>query len=362
VIQVVMLGDSLVHKGGIVTVEKLILQYVPPTVAIHHIATHEEGSVAHRLRVFSLGLARLIGRLLTQPVDLVHIHLADWGSVPRKVIVAIVALLFRKPVVLHAHGPEFHLTYKALPSWARQLLIGTFQRCRLIALSQSWQQFYTTELELAEAQVSVLPNPIELPPLSPEPTAEPTAEPTVPLTILFLGKIGLRKGAFDLIHAFAQLPAAQQQTAQLWLAGDGELEAAAALIAQLGLGERVKLWGWIDAAQRNLLLQQADIFTLPSHNEALPMSLLEAMAWGLPVVSCPVGGITDFVRSGQNGLLVPPGQIPQLTAALQSLITAAPLRQTLGQAARQTVAQLDVKQYVVQLEALYRDCINNCSR
>ena len=352
-LQVVMLGDSLTHNGGIATVEHLILKHMLPTVTIHHIATHQSGSVAYRLRLFSGGLIKFIGRLLTHQVDLVHIHIADWGSVPRKVLIAIVALLFRKPIVMHTHGAEFHLTYKALPELGRSFLSRLFQRCRwFITLSKSWQNFYIHELELAETQVVVLPNPIELP------EQVPNRSQNSNLTLLFMGKIGQRKGTFDLIQSFAQLPSTDRQI-QLWLAGDGEIEHAKALVAQLNLGERVQFLGWIDAEQRNQLLAESDIFVLPSHNEALPMALLEAMAWGLPVVSCPVGGIADFVCSGQNGLLVTPGEPKQLSAALQSLIANERLRITLGQAARQTVASLDVQHYVLRLEQIYHACVRN---
>ena len=170
-----------------------------------------------------------------------------------------------------------------------------------------------------------------------------------------MGRIGARKGAFDLIRAFAQLPPVPQS--QLWLAGDGEIEQARALVAQLNLGERVQILGWIEAEQRSHLLAESDIFVLPSYNEALPMALLEAMAWGLPVVSCPVGGIADFVCSGQNGLLVTSGNLEQLTAALQSLMIDASLRAELGRKARKTVELLDVQQYVLRLEQIYRSCV-----
>ncbi|MBW4467862.1 MAG: glycosyltransferase family 4 protein [Pegethrix bostrychoides GSE-TBD4-15B] len=348
-LQIVMLGDSLTHNGGITSVEKLILRYSLSTVAVHHIATHESGSVAHRLKIFGLGLVQFIRCLLSHPVDLVHIHLADWGSIPRKAIAMLIALLFRKPVVMHAHGGEFHLSYQAMPAAGRWLLRRLFQRCcRFITLSKSWQNFYRDELDLAKRRVVILPNPIELPERIPDRQGHPG------LTLLFMGKIGSRKGAFDLIQAFARLP---DPAAQLWLAGDGELERAKALVTQLNLTDRVQILGWINAEQRRQMLAAADIFVLPSHNEALPMAMLEAMAWGLPVVSCPVGGIAEFVCSGQSGLLVPPGDIDQLSQALRRLMDDAALRQSLGQAARQVVMPLDVQRYVVELEQLYRDCL-----
>jgi glycosyltransferase involved in cell wall biosynthesis len=84
-------------------------------------------------------------------------------------------------------------------------------------------------------------------------------------------------------------------------------------------------------------LQASDIFVFPTENEAFGISLIEAMACGLPVISTPVGGVKDILQHRQNGFVVQPGDLQQLYDALDTLITDAALSDCLGQAAWQTV-------------------------
>lgn len=356
-LKVVMVGDSLEHQGGITTVEKLILRYRSPTLDIHHIATHERGTIAHRIKIFGQGLVTLIGQLLVQKVDVVHIHCADGGSVLRKSIVAVIAMLFRHPVVMHVHA-ELDITYKTLPVLAQMSVGWIFRHCnRLVLLSQSMQSFYVNHLNLDEKKVVLLPNMIELPESVPDRTPV-RDERTQELVILFLGRITKLKGVFDLIQAFSRLSMRQQRSLQLSLAGDGDLDQARILVEQLQLADRVSFLGWVDDQQRNALLAKAALFVLPSYTEQLPMAILEAMAWGVPVITCPVGGIPDVIVAGENGLLVPPGDVQQLSEAIQSLIDDPSLRRSLGLESRKSVTEFDVRHYMMKLENIYRDCIS----
>ncbi|MGH8001042.1 MAG: glycosyltransferase family 4 protein, partial [Brasilonema sp.] len=311
-LKVAMLGDNLSHKGGIVTVEKLILRHAPPEVEIQHISTHETGSMIHRIKLYGQGLAAFVLRLLRQRTDLVHIHIADGGSILRKAIIAVIALVFRQPILMHAHGPAFHLTYSKLPNWIQQWLSWIFRRCHgFIVMSQSWKDFYVPNLGLDEKQVYILPNPVELP------SEVPQRSNVAKVRLVFLGRIGQRKGVFDLIQAFAHLPTDLKDRSELILAGDGKIEEGRELVENLKLTKHVTFLGWINSEQRNHLLATANVFVLPSYNEALPMALLEAMAWGLPVIATDVGGIPEVVISNKNGLLVTPGNIQQISEAIQ---------------------------------------------
>ena len=348
-LKVVMLGDSLDHQGGIVTVEKLILKYISPEVEIQQIGTYTNKSAIDKLLIFASSLPILCWRLLASKTDLIHIHISDGGSILREgVILTSICLLFQIPILLHAHGPEFHLTYQSLPVVIQKYLNWIFSKCAgTIVLSKSWQNFYILNLDLQPDRVFVLPNPVELP------SQMPNRIDRQQLIMLFFGRIGRRKGCFDLIHAFAKLPTEQQKCSKLILAGDGEIIAGSNLAESLNLADRVEFLGWIDADRRNELLATADIFILPSYNEALPMALLEAMAWGLPVVTTPVGGIPEVVISAKNGLLVAPGDIQQLSLAMQSLIGNRDLRLQLGNAARASVTSLDVTSYCASLSSIY---------
>jgi glycosyltransferase involved in cell wall biosynthesis len=135
--------------------------------------------------------------------------------------------------------------------------------------------------------------------------------------------------------------------------GDGELRSPMNHLAQeLGIAERVRFWGVrSDVAD---ILRAADIFTLPSQYEGNPMSVMEAMAAGLPVVASRVGGIPELVEDEQMGMLIPVDSEPCLVQAFQALISNAPLRQQMGQAALQRARErFDIRNTVRQYESLY---------
>ena len=83
---------------------------------------------------------------------------------------------------------------------------------------------------------------------------------------------------------------------------------------------------------------EAQVLCLPSRREGVPLVLLEAMSFGLPVIATPVGGIVDYVAHEDNGLLVPPGDVDALAASIQALAADPELRDRLGEAARRRIA------------------------
>ncbi|EDX84438.1 glycosyl transferase, group 1 family protein [Synechococcus sp. PCC 7335] len=346
-LNIVMVGASLEQNGGIATVEKLILENISE-IEIQHITSHDEGTITHRILVFSRAASQLALLLFRGKVDLVHIHLSDGGSLLRKALIASIVRWFRKPVIVHAHGAEFHTTYFQLPHRLQRLLGIVFRQCSsFIVLSNTWKEFYMSQLGLKEKQMVVLPNPTKLPLEIPDRSQSPLVR------FVFLGRVGARKGTFDLIKAFSKLSADAQAQAQLLIAGDGDLVQAKELVAQLEISDRVTLLGWIGAQQRETLLSDADVFVLPSYNEGLPMALLEAMGWGLPTIVTPVGGIPEVIQSEQNGLLINAGDVTRLTAAMQTLVDHPQQRLELGKAARSTASLYDIHVYCDRLSALY---------
>lgn len=346
--EIIMLGASLQQNGGIATVEKLIIKHIPTEVNIHHITTHDEGSIFYRIKVFTLAILQFLGQLFTQKIDAVHIHISDGGSLLRKAILVLLSVPFGKPVIMHAHGAEFHVTYQKLPKLGQKVMSVIFRKCQgFIVLSETWEKYYIDNLGLNSKQVFVLSNPTELPPKIPQ------RENAETLNLVFCGRVGERKGAFDLINAFSQLTAPQKEATKLIFAGDGEIEKAQQLAAELKITEQVNFLGWINSQQREQILAKADIFILPSYNEGLPMAILEAMAWGLPIITTPVGGIPELVINQQNGLLVQPGNIQELSTAIALLIKDEKLRRDLGIIARNNVEPYDINNYCHRLVDIY---------
>jgi glycosyltransferase involved in cell wall biosynthesis len=357
-LKVVMLGPSLKEQGGMGSVATLILKAAVTEIELKHICTWDgvksNRSKLNMLLVFMKALLALLEKLVNDRVDIVHLHMAERGSVWRKSILATLAIAFRKPTIIHAHGSEFHLFFDRLPPFLKGLVSWVFQKCSyFIVLSDSWKDYYVKNCHLNAEKVIVLANPVELPLQIPE------RNNSEQLNLVFLGKINQRKGVFDLLSAFAKLEGELRQKAILTIAGTGELERAIDLAEQLQIDKQVHFIGWIDPAQRDYLLSQADVFLLPSYNEGLPMALLEAMSWGLPSIATPVGGIGEVVTHNQTGLLVEPGNVNELAKAMQSLIDNESLRVRLGTAARIRVASLDIKNYSASLNSLYASAIKH---
>lgn len=353
-LQVVMLGPGLNVKGGISRNEKLFLDYAPSEVQIKHISTKEDGTALLKIRVFLQAILKLIWMLLTEPIDLVHIRGSHRASAFRQAILALLVKAFRKPMVLQTHASEFHIFYPNLTPLLQKFIARSFALGdRFVVLSQSWKNFHTTNLGLDPERVKVMYNPVRVP------AEVPNRETSLPIKLIFLGNIGLRKGAFDLIKAFARLPETEKANSLLVMAGDGEVTAAQELVASLNLVDKIVFPGWIDTEQRDRLLAEADVFILPSYNEGLPLSMLEAMAWELPAIVTPVGGVAEVVTDGENGLLVEPGNVQQLSDAMQSLIASEELRISLRTKARISMIPLDIKNYWISFLDIYRSVLKS---
>jgi glycosyltransferase involved in cell wall biosynthesis len=175
-----------------------------------------------------------------------------------------------------------------------------------------------------------------------------------PCRLLFLGRVGVRKGVADLLQALAS-PVLAAHSWHIDLAGDGDIEAYADRARALGLQDRVRFHGWTDPAP---LLARADILVLPSRNEGLPVAIIEAMAHGLPVVATPVGAIEEAVRHEQTGLIVPPRNPGALAAALARLIADPALRHRLGAAGRERyLAEFEIGAFNDRLQAMLAQVI-----
>ncbi len=319
---------------------------------VRHVSTHRDGSVTVRILAFLAGGATFLWTLVTHRPGLVHLHMASYGSFARKSVLAWIARAFGVPVIIHVHGGGFHDFVSAMPRGVRAYIRATLGHADVvIALGDSWAQRLR---EIApRARVVVVPNGV----VPRRPVSQPEGGARV--RVLFLGDISEAKGIFVLLEAWARMSGelGTDPGAELVLAGDGLLDRVAHEVDELGLGDSVRMVGWVPPVDVDALLQSAQVLVLPSFQEGQPMAVLEAMARGLCVVASAVGGVPDLIDA-ESGVLVPAGDVSALASGLKRVVTAEGDRVRLGDGALARVRDtFDVEQTGRALDSLYRELV-----
>lgn len=346
---VLMVGTDLDGMGG---VRAVVRGYLDGGLFERHdcvyVASHRAGSTWVKTVTAVKAWLRVAVLLRKLDAPLVHVQTASRGSFWRKSVVCLMARAAGRPYLIHLHGGGFTRFYEAESGpLARRFIRSTLRHAALvIALSEQWRE---RVLQICPAaKVEVLHNAVAIPDkarLQRRAEREPT--------LLFLGHLLRDKGVYDLVRAFAAAARRFPQL-RLVLGGVGDVGAIQQLATQLGVQERVSCPGWLGPEHKSAALRDSTIFVLPSYAEGMPMALLEAMSWGVPVVATPVGGIPQLIASEANGLLVAPGDVDGLADALIRLLQDPALRERLGNAARTTVERgFSLQEALAKLSGIY---------
>lgn len=191
------------------------------------------------------------------------------------------------------------------------------------------------------------------PPALPE---DPFPTPTGRAQLVTVGTDWRTKGVPELLSALAMVRK-RVPAVHLTIGGPsraGELSALRKLTARKGVSDLVSLPGRITRKQLPLLLWHSDVFVLPSHEEALAVLAMEAMAAGLPVIASRAGGVPEVVRSTEEGVLVEPGDVRALAMAIIDLLTDDSRRKSLAHASVQRSADFGVEAMVQKVREVYR--------
>ncbi len=337
-------------RGGMATVVGHMADQRDPGIEVRLVTTYVDSSIGQRLRAGAGGMLRGTIAVARRDVDVVHVHLSHGGSVVRKSPILWAARLRGVPAVVHGHSFGFGAWMAGLPTVARSLVRGALPADRWLVLGEGLAEEYRTALGLPGSAVDVLYNPVATAPVAPPGTP---AAPDDRVEAVALGRLGARKGSYDLVAAVASLPAGVRDRVHVTLAGDGEVAEVRAAVTAAGLADTITVRDWLGPAERDELLAAADVFVLPSYEEGLPMALLEAMAAGLAPLTTPVGGIPEAVTDGVDGLLVSPGDVPALASALAVLVSAPERRAVLAAGARRRAEDFALDEWRARLAALW---------
>ncbi len=349
-------------RGGIAAVARQIAtSRLSRRYRISMLPTYTAGSMVQRVRRGALGILQVGTMILLRRPDLVHVKVASGGSFARKLTVGALCRARGVPVLAHVHGGGFDRFLATSPRWVSRLARWWFTgTAEVLTLSDRWAARLAPIFP--NAHIDVAANPIETrlyEDLARARFADPVGEPKpadAPRMALFLGDVIQRKGVFDLVEAWAEV-VARFPAARLVFAGTGAADAVRAAAAARGIAHAVELPGWVELAEKRRLLGAADLLVLPSYIEGVPISLLEAMASGLPSVVTPVGGVLDTVADELEALIVPVGDRAALARAIERVFESPALARRIGEAAHRKVAEYDIEVYVDHLDAVYERII-----
>jgi glycosyltransferase involved in cell wall biosynthesis len=198
-----------------------------------------------------------------------------------------------------------------------------------------------------DSEISVIYNPVVR--LQGVQRGKEAEEPSV----LYLAHVVCRKGYQDLIKAFAHV-ADTYISARLILCGSGEIDSAKELCESFGILENVEFKGWVYGAEKAQAFIEAMVFFLPSYDEGLPMSVLEAMSCRILIVATPVGGIPNILKDGENALLFGSGNCQELAEKIRSLFADEDLRVRPTTAAYEKGRNFEVTQAAREWLGVYR--------
>ena len=330
--------DYRVVRGGVAAVESVYSTFYKP---FNHVATVVDYGQVRKLMTFFKAYALFWKWMLFhKEIDIVHVHGSSDASFWRKRIFINIAKMFGKKVVFHCHGSEFQ-RFSAQHLNAVQ---KTLTKCDcIIALSESWKEWFGTTIH--HKNVVVIKNVIALPRVK---KVEHNN-----FVLLFLGRLGKRKGIYDLLDVLIKHKTTFEGKVKFLFGGDGDIEQVKEIIKQNGLENIAEFQGWVNGEKKEYLLNLADAFILPSYNEGLPISVLEAMSYSLPVISTTVGGIPEILKNGENGFIMEPGDKDAIFHAVVSLMEDKNLCKDMGKKSFEKV-RVHLPEYVEkQLETLY---------
>lgn len=312
-IRVLMCSSDRKEKGGMNSViDQLMDHDWGDDFQFAYLATHVTGSLVKKTLFFSNAYRKLKNLIKQNAFDIIHIHMSYKGSFYRKYYVTKLSKKYSKKVIIHLHGSEFKDFYNCGDSKRKKQIRELFSIADAsIVLGEDWKNFILSIVP--KANVIVINNAVPLPDIE-------TKKIGKTRTFLFLGALIQRKGVVDLLNAVKQMKNQDVSNFRLLIAGvGGEEERLKEYVKANELQSYVRFLGWITKEQKPELLKKADVLVLPSYNEGLPIAILEAMSYGLPIISANVGSIAEAVKENENGFLIEPGDVDALTCAMIKL-------------------------------------------
>jgi glycosyltransferase involved in cell wall biosynthesis len=362
-IRVLMIGPGEGVGGGISSLVKTFLPILKKRVSISYLYSVKQrplkfsGKISIRnLIIVSSQYIRFLVTLIRYHPNIIHIHTSQGLAWLKDTFFVLIGKTVRCQVILHIHGGNFFELYNKSPWFLKVYTLKMLGITDGVITVSKKNQDNILSL-LTNKQVINLLNCVDTESIQPDSTSLTKA----PVNLLFLGRVGYQKGVFDLVDAIRAIHF-EGIDVHVWIIGPEEIKGDYIKIFEkledYQLISTCEILGNISRDEVLGLLKRSSFLVLPSYYEGLPMSILEALATGLPVIATTVGGIPEAVKDGYNGFLIPVGDIQVLANRISQLITNPELRATMGRNSREVAERdFDVVSYVNKLISLYASAL-----
>lgn len=334
---VLMVGVDKNRMGGMWTVSDIFInnERFNNEVNLMYVATSTCGTVLTRVIKMIVGYLRVLYILTFKNVDIVHVHMAEKGSTFRKGWIIKIAKRYGKKAIIQLHAGPFMNWYNNV-SITKQNIIKSFfcnADCVLV-LGEFWKKQLSEIVD--DNKIKVLYNG----------TYSPEQNKYNPngINIVFMGLIKQSKGVYDLLDAIKEIDEELNDEIRVLLCGYDEEGIIEDEITLRGLNNRVKMVGWVDCKKKEEILSNACLCILPSYFEALSMTVIESMCYGIPIITTNISTMKELL--GTKIPLVQPGDIKGLSDLLLEWIGNKKLR-------------LDISEYLYTRGKTYFSVANN---
>ncbi|ADI75102.1 glycosyl transferase group 1 (plasmid) [Methanohalobium evestigatum Z-7303] len=322
--KILILGPTPPPYGGIATfVEEVLKSNLKNEYNLLHINTNRNNSksLKENINVFLRVTFQLLYLLSYKRPKLVHIHASSYLSFWEKTFFAFISKLYLRKVVYHIHGGAFKQFYEQ--SLFKKIIRFCFYFFDgIIVLSDNWKNYLHEQNLTYKEKIFVVNNFVDLNVSKPKQTVN------VNYNVTFVGRLEKSKGIYELLNAIPHV-LNKYKYVNFVLVGPYEKKdfiRINSFLKQHNICNNVFLTGPISKLKVYQELSKSKIFVLPSHVEAFPISILEAMGIGLPIIATPIGDVPEIVENNINGFLIKENDFLDMANKIMYLIENEELR------------------------------------
>lgn len=347
--KICMIVQDVGTKGGIsAVVNSYYGSNLEKDYDIVYISSYKDGTKITKVIKAVTAYLKFLKVMMTGHIDLVHIHSSFGPSFYRKIPFIYISRMMNKIIIDHVHGAEFDKFYTNASERKKRLVKKVWSKCdRILVLSSEWLHQYSSVVDLDKLRVvenySVIQKQRNNHPCNNR--------------VLFLGFVNDIKGCFDMPKVMSYI-SKENISLKLVIAGTGEVEKLKSMAEENGVSDYFEFVGWVRDAEKDKLLKESDILFLPSYAEGMPMAILDAMGYGLPIISTTVGGIPSIVCNGESGFLFSPGDCEGFAKAIIKLIKDDELRRSFGMKSYEIAKdKYTLEGHLKKIEAVYQEFV-----